>query len=95
MTLSTLTAKAGSSPASGRKRTRRNSTEGLAMLGLAALASVETAQAHMEISNPGPRRSKFNPLADPATIDYNMMAPLAVSLSSKLSASVSPYDPVL
>ena len=40
------------------------------------LAGSQLASAHMEISFPPPLRSRFNTLADPATIDYTNTAPL-------------------
>ncbi len=43
------------------------------------LAGSQLASAHMEISFPPPLRSRFNTLADPATIDYTNTAPLAAS----------------
>lgn len=84
MTLQTSTRKASQAPAptpartSGR-RSRRGSAETLALTAAAALAvfqGAQPAQAHMEISNPPPRRSKFNSLVAGADIDYNMNSPL-------------------
>lgn len=42
---------------------------------LALLGS--TAHAHMEMQFPAPFNSKFNPNADPGSIDYTMTAPLS------------------
>ncbi|KAK3948597.1 hypothetical protein QBC32DRAFT_364921 [Pseudoneurospora amorphoporcata] len=40
------------------------------------LAGAQIASAHIEMSFPPPFRSKFNPNADPGSIDYSMTAPL-------------------
>ncbi|EGO56821.1 hypothetical protein NEUTE1DRAFT_117496 [Neurospora tetrasperma FGSC 2508] len=40
------------------------------------LAGAQIASAHIEMSYPPPFRSKFNPNADPGSIDYSMTAPL-------------------
>jgi hypothetical protein len=40
------------------------------------LAGAQIASAHIEMSFPPPFRSKYNPNADPGSIDYSMTAPL-------------------
>jgi hypothetical protein len=46
---------------------------------VALLAGAQLASAHAQVMDPAPFRSKFNPNADPGSIDYSMTAPLDAS----------------
>lgn len=45
--------------------------------GLTLIATIGSALAHMEMRNPAPRRSQYNPFVPISQIDYDIMAPLA------------------